>query len=607
MSLIEGNTAFHARLANGAARGGLLLSLLAVIVGPFTATSAGPRHVLLLHSYGREFAPFNAFSESFRTELAQQLREPLDFRDVNLEAARFEGEVTEEPLAAYLQSVFEGRHLDLLVPVGGPATRFAQRHRNRLFPETPMLIAGTDCRHLQQAVLTSNDAAITVSNDLPAVVANILQVLPDTTNVVMVIGKSPLEKFWAEELSHELSVFTNRLTFTWFNELSFLEMRRRVAILPPRNAILFTLLYVDAEGVPHVSDKSLRELHAVANSPIFGIHDTQLGLGIVGGPLMGIEELGRNTATAAVRILRGEAVSSLKTPPQLPGKPVYDWRELKRWGISQARLPAGSLVRFHQPTIWERYWWQMAAGTALLAAETLLVIGLLANLAKRRQAEKAMRELGGRLLSAQEEERARVAKELHDGLSQDLALMAVELDLVGQKPPAAPEQVSARMQELSGRMREVSGEVHRLSHALHPAKLQQLGLAAAISGFCRELEAGGGITVRFVSRDVPRNLPGDVALCLYRVAQEALQNVVKHSGADRANVELSAAGDTITLAIADEGKGFAHPSHQASSALGLISMRERIRLIHGEILIESKPGEGTRVHVRVPFPMEEPK
>ena len=143
MSLIEGNTAFHARLANGAARGGLLLSLLAVIVGPFTATSAGPRHVLLLHSYGREFAPFNAFSESFRMELARQFREPLDFRDVNLEAARFEGEVTEEPLAAYLQSVFEGRHLDLLVPVGGPATRFAQRHRNRLFPETPMLIAGT--------------------------------------------------------------------------------------------------------------------------------------------------------------------------------------------------------------------------------------------------------------------------------------------------------------------------------------------------------------------------------------------------------------------------------------------------------------------------------
>jgi len=236
-----------------------------------------------------------------------------------------------------------------------------------------------------------------------------------------------------------------------------------------------------------------------------------------------------------------------------------------------------------------------------VAAQGLLVIALLANLARRRQAEIRLRKLSGRLIRAQEEERARVAKELHDGLSQDLALIAVELDLCGQKPPAEMAQARARMPELSARLREVSGEVHRISHALHPAKLQQLGLAAAIGGFCRELEAGGNIAVRFAARDVPRTLPNEIALCLYRVAQEALQNVVKHSGASAARVELTGSGDAIHLMVSDQGKGFDVQSAQASSSLGLTSMRERILLVHGRIEIDSEAGQGTRIAAHTPL------
>jgi signal transduction histidine kinase len=222
------------------------------------------------------------------------------------------------------------------------------------------------------------------------------------------------------------------------------------------------------------------------------------------------------------------------------------------------------------------------------------------DITERKRAEQAAHELSGRLISAQEEERARLAKELHDGLSQNLALLAVELELFGQRPTGAVDEVSERMQEFSTRTKELSSEVHRLSHGLHPAKLEQLGLAAAIGGFCRELEAGGLICVKFSCQDVPRALPKDLALCLYRVTQEALQNVVKHSGARNASVELRKEGNELQLRIADEGKGFEATAEPAGDGLGLVSMRSRVRLVGGNISWDSTPGQGTQVNVRAP-------
>jgi PAS domain S-box-containing protein len=251
-----------------------------------------------------------------------------------------------------------------------------------------------------------------------------------------------------------------------------------------------------------------------------------------------------------------------------------------------------------------------AEGTRWIAAQGRLdcaggrkrrrMLGASVDITERKRAEQAAHELSGRLISAQEEERARLAKELHDGLSQNLALLAVELELFGQRPTGALDEVSERMQEFSTRAKELSSEVHRLSHGLHPAKLEQLGLAAALGGFCRELEAGGLISVKFSCYDVSRALPKDLALCLYRVTQEALQNVVKHSGARNATVELRKEANELQLRIADDGKGFDATAEPPAGTLGLVSMRSRVRLVGGNISWDSTPGQGTRVNVRAP-------
>jgi signal transduction histidine kinase len=156
-------------------------------------------------------------------------------------------------------------------------------------------------------------------------------------------------------------------------------------------------------------------------------------------------------------------------------------------------------------------------------------------------------------------------------------------------------------QEFSGQVKRLSSEVHRLSHELHPAKLEQLGLVAAMRGFCKEFAAAHQITVEFADGSVPRAVPADTALCLYRIAQEALHNVAKHSGGTTARVELAMEDRELRLAVTDDGVGFDPETIRVNGSLGLVSMAERARFVHGRLSIDSHAGRGTRIDVRIPF------
>jgi len=238
----------------------------------------------------------------------------------------------------------------------------------------------------------------------------------------------------------------------------------------------------------------------------------------------------------------------------------------------------------------------------------LSVLASIVDITERRQAEeglresqRALQELTGRLLHSQETERRRIARELHDDLNQSLALLSVDLDLLGQKPPESVNQLAGRIHDLSSRVRQLSSSVHGLSHQLHPSKLEQLGLLAAVRGLCKELSRSHGLPIAFSHRDVPDTLADEAALCLYRIAQEALANVIKHSGARHAHVELTRTGNALCLRIADDGVGFDARLVDGNGGLGLVSMRERLRLVSGQITVDSQPSRGTRVAVSVPL------
>jgi hypothetical protein len=203
-------------------------------------------------------------------------------------------------------------------------------------------------RGISGAALTANDTAVSVALDLPKFIEHILHVLPDTTHIAWAIGASPLEKFWVEELRRASQPFTSRVTFEWFDELSFEDMLRRIAKLPPHSAVFFGDIRVDAAGVPLDHERALARLRKATSAAIFSYVDSYLGQGIVGGPLLSTEELGRRMAAIAVRILSGEMPENIRSPPLMPGAAMYDWRELTHWKISEARLPPGSIVRFRE-------------------------------------------------------------------------------------------------------------------------------------------------------------------------------------------------------------------------------------------------------------------
>jgi PAS domain S-box-containing protein len=254
------------------------------------------------------------------------------------------------------------------------------------------------------------------------------------------------------------------------------------------------------------------------------------------------------------------------------------------------------------------YRWLLDSGTPRLDREGRFngYIGSCIDITEEKLTRESLRNLSAHLIAAHEEERHRIAMELHDDLNQKVALLAVDLELLGQRPPESPEAFRRQLGELAERIREISSDVHDLSHKLHPAKLEQLGLAATVRGFCREVLKKDGVRIHFVQRGVPRSIPKDRAVCIYRIVQEALRNVVKHSGATEAKVELIGDKGAIELRVSDPGVGFDPESLRKKGGIGLLNMRERIRLVGGEISFKSRPGQGTHVEARVPLPTPEP-
>jgi PAS domain S-box-containing protein len=250
------------------------------------------------------------------------------------------------------------------------------------------------------------------------------------------------------------------------------------------------------------------------------------------------------------------------------------------------------------------YRWVLETGVPRLdaAGELSGFIGSCVDITDRKRAEEDLQNLSGRMIQGQEEERQRVARELHDDVSQHLALVAIDLEQLAQSPPASQSELAERIQAIWSETQEVASDIHRLSRQLHPSKLEDLGLVAAVRSHCQELERRGGLKIALAFHDVPRSVPPDVALCLYRVMQESLRNIIKHSGAERAEVELSTDPKAIYLRVSDSGAGFDLETVLARArGLGLVSMRERLRSVGGEINIYSKPAQGTRVEVSIPL------
>jgi PAS domain S-box-containing protein len=365
--------------------------LLSVFVMSGAAQEKRPR-VLILYTYYSNTAPYQAIASAFKAALIRELGKPVDFAEEPLDIDRFSAPQLQVAYAELLQKRFEGYRFDLIVPVGGPAAQFVAQIKEKVFPGIPTIFLSADERVAPYEFLHTNAIVVTQRINLGSWIEDILQIAPDTTNIMFVAGDSLLERFWSSTERRELKNFSSRVNIIWLDNLSIDQMEKRVSALPPHSFVIVGLMIKDAAGITYSGYEGLDRLHAVANAPIFGIFQSQMGRGIIGGKLYQDESLGVHAAGSAVRILRGEPMANIPAEILPPPPAVFDWRELKRWGISESRLPPGSSILFREPTVWQRYRWYIVGIVLFGLVESLLILGLVKSLLRRRRVEQSLRQ-----------------------------------------------------------------------------------------------------------------------------------------------------------------------------------------------------------------------
>jgi two-component system, NarL family, sensor kinase len=766
----------------------LITGGLAWLIGLFTpAAIAGggepskPKEVLLLYSY-RHLMPINAeWDRGIRGAIESAPEDPVTIDIEYLDFLRLNNRDYREQWLDLLRSKYGEVKPDVVIPVHDLTAEFLIENHRRLFPDAAVVFCSISEKTRDRLPLTSQMTGVVYRLDFQSTLACARRLLPRTQRVIVLSGSGEIGLALVAGAKAAFAA-EKQINFAYWVGTPVDELRARVSRLPSDSVILFLAHDVDQEGRFSTSSSDvLRSISSVASVPIFGLYDTLLGEGIVGGCLAPVEAQGRRAGEVAVRVLRGESPRDIPFTGTEMNRYAFDSRQLRRWGIRERNLPEGSRVAFGERSLWEQYWGYITTGTAAILLQSLLIGALLVNRRKRLRAEHSLadrlqfetslsglsarfvdvvpktvageiecaleqvtnllaldrgtvfevssdelqlratlswvragqsqaptaipldsipwlwaklsqgctvhfssvselpaeaaqeralmmrlglkagvavplkakgtilgmlsfgqlsverpwnetvlnrlklvgevvanalaharadeslcasreeaRQLAGRLLTAQEDERRRLAREMHDDVTQRLAATAIAAGKFEQQFPAADPSRTA-MASLKDQLIALSDDVHRISRQLHPAILDDLGLEDALRSECDRFAEREGVVTHFHCGDLPDGLPKDIALCLYRIAQEALRNVAKHAQTDRVELVLNADAELLDLEIRDFGRGFFPEEVRCQPGLGLASMEERTRLVGGELTISSVPGQGTSIAVRIPL------
>jgi len=587
--------------------------------------AAEPKTVLILQSYGQNFKPWSEYSKALRQELERRSPSRLIIQDFSVITARGEEESAEYQFVDYLRALFVNRSPDLIVAFGAPGAAFAQTHRKELFPGVPLILAGIEERRVQSALLTEKDTVVPVRQNIPVLFGNILQLLPNTKTVAVVIGDSPNERFWTLQMERELEPLKNRVTFLFDNELSFDETLKQTASLPPNSAIFWVQPQIDALGAAHEGDRALTELFAVANAPIFSYSEAFFTGEIVGGPMVSVSAGTRATTDVALRVLAGEKPADIKTPPLGYGPAKYDWRQLQRWGISESRLPPGSEIQFREPTMWEKYRWQVASVLAVILLQGALMSGLIYERHRRQLAEV---QVGRRTAELTHSNRYSIAGELTASIAHELNqplgsiltnAETAELMLKSSVPDLDElreivadirhddKRASEVLQRLRSMLKKAPSEIRDLD--LNEIAGESVLLLSPLS-IAREINLGGIIA------PLPLPIRGDpvqLQQVILNLIMNAMDAVSKMPRAERRVTVTAARDDNFAeVSVSDTGSGI--PTEKIKEVfepffttkaqgmgLGLSIARTIVEAHEGQIWAENKAASGAVFHIRLPL------
>lgn len=708
----------------------LFLVAVAISLSPLPGLAQQPanaRRVLVLYWHDRNY-PLNAgFEESFRKALPAGA---FEYYPEYLETNRFPGETQLLALRDYLRQKYSDLPPDVIVTVGHSTLEFVSRYRSDLFPNTPIVFI-LPSPPSQDLLLQRPDMtglvtlhAFTQTLDLA------LRLHPDTEHVFVVSGNLDHDKRFETTARQELKTYESHLDISYLTDLTPEELTAKARALPPRSIILFVSHHSqNAQGKISESFDNVALLSQSARVPIYAMSGPVLGYGVVGGYLYSTETTATKIAEIVNQMAHGSRAQDIPIQ-NAPTVPMFDWREVHRWGISEDRLPPGSIVRFRQLTFWQQYQGRIIAVVGIILLETLLIVALLvgrrrqrrvagklsdsedrfarvfranpqpvllttledcryievndsflemsgyerhevlnhssmelnmwpspdehtafveklkregslrntetffrrkdgtikvllssaelveisgkecflivsSDISDRKESERQLAELTARLLRTQDEERRRIARELHDVTAQSIGLIMLNLAQVQNAASALDKPSKDKLTESLALGEQALKDIRTLSYVLHPPLLDQAGLMTALKWYVKGFQERSGVKVAFTENGYDgQRLPPEVEYALFRVVQECLTNIRRHTKSETAEINLTRTAEEVRLSVHDHGKGHrVEIPRNGDSAefvgVGIPGMRHRLKQLGGELLVDSNH-EGTTVTATVP-------
>ena len=575
----------------------LVLAFAVVLSGAGLSTSAWAQgeslKTVVTITQGAETFPSNPILDSaIRETLASRRDLPIDYFTEYWESDSFPDEKASLAFRDYIRAKYHARRIDLVIAITDSVLQFVVNHREELFPDAPIIFTGVVVPNESITRLGAGLTGITVGTAYSETLKLALDLQPNTQEVLVVAQGRDAPTL--EGVQAELGDASHKVKLTYLTQETIPGLLAAVKVAPSQSVILYIWRSQREPGHVVYADEVARLVSQAASAPVYGTSDFYIGSGVVGGVVRRTRETGTRMGEMALRILTGTRATDIPIETARTAA-VVDWRQLRRWGVSETRIPAGTQILFREPGVWDQYKFYITGAALLLLAQSGLIGALLLQARRRRRAEARIRDLGARLLGAQEAERSRIARELHDDVSQQATILAMDLRRLADSSEDKHNIELAN--EAVERTLAMARSLHDIAHRLHPARLRILGLVPALQSLCGE--SPRSVTITFSHNNVPDGLPEDLTLCLFRIAQEALQNAMKHGAAHRVSVDLTGNNSGLALLIVDDGIGF-EVDVASTKGLGLTSMRERLEPLGGTLAIHSRPGAGTRLQVAVP-------
>ena len=602
-----------------------LLALIVCLPGLANAADVEHKRVLILHSVGREFRPWNEYAKHMRAELDRQSPWPLDVQEHALVAARSDDPNPEPPFVDYLRALYGGQQPDLIIVVGAPAAGFIQRHRNDLFATTPMVFTTVEQRRVQTSALTEHDTVVAVIHDFRFLFESFLRIAPDTRTVAIINGDSPNERFWQGEMRRELQSLEDRIGIRWYDKLSYEDLLKETAVLPPHSAIFWYQMIVDGAGVAHEGDRALTRLYQTANAPIFSHDEAFYGGQIVGGPMHSALASARRAVAVAMRILGGEKPGDIKTPSSTFAPPRYDWRQLQRWKISEALLPPGSTVDFREPKAWEVYRWQiLMVGTALVL-QALLIALLLHERERRQTAEVQARQ---RLSELARANRFSMAGELTASIAHEINQPLGAIRVNAETAALMVKSATPDMAEITEIVADIRRDEERASEVIlrlrsllnkAPFELRDIDLGEVVRETIELLSGlaiGRQVEFRSALSGIPLPVKGDpiqLQQVIVNLVVNAMDAMSDLPAAERRVTVRTARDDRLVeVSIADQGPGIApdrlrqvfeplFTTKTGGMGMGLSIARTIVEAHGGRLSVENQSAGGALFRVSLPL------